>query len=223
MSWRTAASRALPERFGKRSTVYARFRRWSRSGVLERLFAALREQEAVGEEAECFGLDSTGVKVHPDGAGARKTNGPQSIGKSRGGWYAKIRMVSASDRHAMIFRLSDGQAHGAPKGRILLESRDKPGADAPLAMDRACEGDETRGLAETLRMTPVVPPKANRTVKWNYDREFNKLRNEVERLFRSLKGCRCIRTRFDKLDAMFPGFLNLARRRNDMRFSINRP
>ena len=100
--------RALPERFGNWFTVYARFRRWSRSGVLERLFAALREQEAVGEDAVCFGLDSTSVKVHPDGAGARKTNGPQSIGKSRGGWYAKIHMVSASGRQAMIFRLSDG-------------------------------------------------------------------------------------------------------------------
>ena len=46
--------RALPERFGNWSAVYDRFRRWSRSGVLERLFAALREQEAVGEDAECF-------------------------------------------------------------------------------------------------------------------------------------------------------------------------
>ena len=95
--------------------VYDRFRRWSRSGVLERLFAALREQEAVGEDAECFGLDSTSAEVHPDGTGARKTNGPQSIGKSRGGWYAKIHMVSASGRQAMIFRLSDGQAHARPK------------------------------------------------------------------------------------------------------------
>ena len=43
--------RALPERFGNWSAVYARFRRWSRSGVLERLFAALRDQEAVGEDA----------------------------------------------------------------------------------------------------------------------------------------------------------------------------
>ena len=43
--------RALPERFGNWSAVYARLRRWSRSGVLERLFAALRDQEAVGEDA----------------------------------------------------------------------------------------------------------------------------------------------------------------------------
>ena len=34
---------ALPGHFGNWSAVYARFRRWSRSGVLERLFATLRE------------------------------------------------------------------------------------------------------------------------------------------------------------------------------------
>ena len=66
--------------------------------VLERLFAALWEQQEVGEEVVCFGLDSTSVKVHPDGTGARKTNGPQSIGKSRGGWNTKIHIVAASDR-----------------------------------------------------------------------------------------------------------------------------
>lgn len=36
------------------------------------------------------------------------------------------------------------------------------------------------------------------------------LRNEVERLFRRLNGCRRICTRSDKLDAMFPGSLNFA-------------
>ena len=202
--------RALPERFGNWSAVYARFRRWSRSGVLERLFAALREQEAVGEDAVCFGLDSTSAEVHPDGTGARKTNGPRSIDKSRGGWYAKIRMVSASPRQAMIFRLSGGQAHDAPEGRALLKSWAEPVAGAPLAMDRAYEGDETRQLVRDLGMTPVVPPKANRKVKWNYDRETYKRRNEIERLFRRFKGCRRIYTRFDNLDATFLGFLNLA-------------
>ena len=89
--------RALPERSGNWSAVYARFRR----GVLERLFAALREQEAVGEDAGCFCLDSTSAEVHPDGTGARKTNGSQNIGKLHGGWYTKIHMVFASGRHAI--------------------------------------------------------------------------------------------------------------------------
>ena len=77
-------------------------------------------------------------------------------------------------------------------------------------MDRACEGDETRGLVETLGMTPVVPPKANRKVKWDYDKDLYKLRNEVERLFRRLKGYRRIHTRFEKLDVMFLGFPDFA-------------
>ena len=47
--------RALPERFGKWYSVYARFRRWSRSGVLDRLFAALQELHAPGGDANCFG------------------------------------------------------------------------------------------------------------------------------------------------------------------------
>ena len=178
--------------------------------MLERLFAALREQEAGGEDAECFGLDSTSAEVHPDGTGARKTSGPQSIGKSRGGWNTKIHMVSASDRRAVIFFLSDDRAHDAPEGRALLESWADPVANAPLAMDRACEGDGIRRLVAEMGMTPVVPPKANRKVKWDYDRETCKLRNEIERLFRRLKGYRRIYTRFDKLDATFLGFLNLA-------------
>ena len=90
--------RALPKRLGNWSAIYARFRRWSQSGVLERLFAAFPKQKAVGEEVVCFSLDSTSVKMPHDGTGARKTSEPQSIGKSRGGWYAKIHMVSASDR-----------------------------------------------------------------------------------------------------------------------------
>jgi transposase len=75
-------------------------------------------------------------------------------------------------------------------------------------MDRAYEGDETRQLVLDLGMTPVVPPKANRLVKWDYDRTIYKRRNEVERLFRRLKGYRRIFSRFEKLDVMYRAFLN---------------
>jgi transposase len=45
---------------------------------------------------------------------------------------------------------------------------------------------------------------------WEYDKELYKKRNEVERLFRRLKGFRRIFTRFDKLDVMFIGFVLFA-------------
>ncbi len=57
-----------------------------------------------------------------------------------------------------------------------------------LLMDRAYEGNETRQLALDLGFVPVVPPKSNRVDPWEYDKEMYKRRNEVERLFRRLKG-----------------------------------
>jgi transposase len=77
-------------------------------------------------------------------------------------------------------------------------------------MDKAYEGDETRQLALDLGFIPVVPPKTNRLEPWDYDREMYKRRNEVERLFRRLKGFRRIFSRFDKLDVMFAAFIHFA-------------
>ena len=79
-----------------------------------------------------------------------------------------------------------------------------------LLMDKAYEGDETRQLAFSLGYIPVVPPKSNRKEPWEYDRQMYKRRNEVERLFRRLKGFRRVFSRFDKLDVMFLGFITFA-------------
>ncbi len=79
-----------------------------------------------------------------------------------------------------------------------------------MIMDRAYEGDETRQLVMELQLEPVVPPKANRLNKWEYDRELYKKRNEVERLFRRLKAFRRIFSRFEKLDIMFAAFIHIA-------------
>lgn len=63
---------ALPSRFGKWHTVYTRMRRWADAGVLDRLFDALQKHHMIRVSVDCLGLDSTSVKVHPDGTGALK-------------------------------------------------------------------------------------------------------------------------------------------------------
>jgi transposase len=80
----------------------------------------------------------------------------------------------------------------------------------PMIMDKAYEGDETRQLVLDLGMIPVVPPKSNRRDPWGYNRELYKKRNEIERLFRRLKGFRRIFSRFEKLDVVFLAFLHFA-------------
>ena len=111
---------------------------------------------------------------------------------------------------AIEFILSPGQTHDAPQGRLLLEAVGKQRGVTPLIMDRAYEDDFTRYIAQTLGFNPVVPPKKNRKNPWEYDKELYKLRNEIERLFRKLQGFRRIFVRFEKLDTMFVGFIQLA-------------
>ena len=58
--------------------------------------------------------------------------GPQSIGKSRGGWTTKIHTVAAHDRTAITLSLSPGQAHDAPTGLRTARRRRSPAPEAVL-------------------------------------------------------------------------------------------
>jgi transposase len=64
--------RGLPKRFGNWHTIYTRMNRWSKAGVLDRVFAQLQRQQIIRIKIEAVSLDSTIVKVHPDGTGALK-------------------------------------------------------------------------------------------------------------------------------------------------------
>ena len=90
-------------------------------------------------------------------------------------------------------------------------------------MDRAYQGDETRQLGAQLGYRVVVPPSAQRLVPWEYDRVLYRRRNEIERLFRRLKGFRRVFSRFDKLDVMFRAFILFALIVDALRLSVNTP
>jgi len=69
--------RGLPQRFGNWHTLYTRMNRWSKSGVLDRVFEQLQRSQLVRIRIEAVSLDSTMVKVHPDGTGALKKTAPK--------------------------------------------------------------------------------------------------------------------------------------------------
>ena len=68
--------RGLPARFGNWHTIYTRMNRWSKSGVLDRVFEQLQREQIVRIKLEAVSMDSTVVKVHPDGTGALKKTAP---------------------------------------------------------------------------------------------------------------------------------------------------
>ncbi len=64
--------RGLPKHFGNWHTIYTRMNRWSKAGVLDRVFARLQEEQILAIHIEHVCLDSTTIKVHTDGTGALK-------------------------------------------------------------------------------------------------------------------------------------------------------
>ena len=64
--------RALPEEYGNWHTIYIRMNRWSKNGVMQRVFEALQLEGIIRIKVEAVCLDSTSVKVHTDGTGALK-------------------------------------------------------------------------------------------------------------------------------------------------------
>ena len=78
--------RGLPGRFGNWHTIYVRMNRWAKSGVLDRVFEKLQAEQIVRIKIEAFALDSTSVKVHPDGTGAlKKTDRKPSASRAADG------------------------------------------------------------------------------------------------------------------------------------------
>lgn len=74
--WKLATGapwRDLPERYGSWQSVYTRFRRWTKAGVWDRLFAAIqREADAAGQiDWDVHFVDGTSIRAHQHAAGAK--------------------------------------------------------------------------------------------------------------------------------------------------------
>jgi len=119
-------------------------------------------------------------------------------------------MMAANERSAIDFILSSGRRHGAPQGRILMETVGKQKRLTHLIIDKAYGDNNTLYTAQMLKFAPVVPPKSNCVAPWEYDKELYKRRGEIERLFRLIQGFRRVFCRFDKLDIIYISFVQLA-------------
>ena len=103
--------RDLPEEFGKWSTVYRQFRRWTLAGLWEDIIEALNEGGAVPDALQM--IDSTVVRGHQQAAGAKgglrdRVSSAQEVASRPGSTSAS--MLTASpwgrrsrrDRHQTI-------------------------------------------------------------------------------------------------------------------------
>ena len=127
--------RELPQRFGDWHTLYTRMNRWSKSGALDRVFAALREENILRVRLEVLALVNASVEsLSRTRYGCIPTGRerPEKAAASR--WPVPGRLEyqgysgCADDRRAVTFALSPGE--GRPTTDRKAGSCWAPGATA---------------------------------------------------------------------------------------------
>lgn len=114
-------------------------------------------------------------------------------------------MVDATGQ-PIRFILTGGQAGDAPQAIPLLT-----GVKAThVIADKGYDSDEILAFIHQQGAIAVIPPKSNRKILREYDREVYKQRNLVERAFNKLKHWRRIATRYDRRSLYFLAALHLA-------------
>jgi transposase len=192
----------LPAERGNWHTTYTRFQRWTASGVWARVLAAAQQDDAL----HTLLVDSTTVRAHQHASGARKKNGPQALGRSRGGLTSKLHVVADARGRFVRGGLTAGQRHDAPQSLPLLDGL----APAYLVADRGYDSDPLVAGLATRGTRAVIPPRRKRRTPQAYDAARYAQRHPVERLFSRFKQFRRVATRYDKLDAHFLAFIQLA-------------
>src|SRR5215471_13417554 len=79
-----------------------------------------------------------------------------------------------------------------------------------LLADRGYDADWIRELARQQRAWANIPPKRNRKDPICFSPYLYRARNLIERILNKIKQCRRVATRYDKLAANYPAFVELA-------------
>lgn len=193
--------RALPPEFGRPHSIYTRFSRWQKLGLVSLLFENISADERTGSERS---LDASHIKVHQDAN--VKNPEHEAIGMTRGGRNTKLHAVVDSAGHAVKLSLSAGQVNDSTRAAPM--TADMQSGEELLA-DKAYDVDALRAEMSGRGISVCIPPKANRRHPAEFDKEKYKKRHHVENFFQRAKRCRRIGTRYEKTANMFMAFVFL--------------
>src|ERR1051326_1815978 len=148
-----AAWRDVPREFGPWSSVYTRWRRWSRAGLWRRVVRSLRRL-AVGR---LWLADGSHIKVHQHGANPTGGQAAQAIGRTKGGLNSKLTVLADTHGRIVDFTLAAGPRNEQYTVLPLL-----PAARGRwLVADRGFDSNVFRQRLQQHRIRPCIPPTAH--------------------------------------------------------------
>jgi transposase len=189
--------------YGPKKTLYNRFVRWSERGIWQKIFSALAGAE---DAPERLFIDSSRIKVHRCAGGGK--GGP-------GSWYRPHERRAQHQAPCCLRRegrpcallLTPGNLHDCRVAQRCIEAM-PPSTE--LVADKGYDSNALREWLQARGTRPVIPPRKNRKIQYDYDKAIYKQRNIVERMFYRLKDWRRIATRFDRDLANFMGAIAIA-------------
>ncbi|TCK32695.1 transposase [Paraburkholderia sp. BL8N3] len=132
-------------------------------------------------------------------------NGPQALGRSRGGLSTKIHLAVDSLGRALRLILTEGQVADISCAQELVDGlRFKA-----VIADKGYDSDAFVKSIRASRAKAVIPPRSNRKIQRRYDRMLYRQRNLVERFFNRIKHFRRVATRYDKLAHSYLTFVSI--------------
>ena len=129
------------------------------------------------------------------------------IGRAKGGRNTKLHAVCDEKGHPVVLLLTPGNVHDCKVAQCCIEAIP---ASAELVADKGYDSKDLRDWLEQRGTKPVIPPRKNRKVQYDYDADIYKQRNIIERMFCRLKDWRRIATRYDRNIKNFMAAIALA-------------
>lgn len=213
--------RDLPQEFGAWPTVYKRFRRWSRSGLWEKVWNKLINQLRQNEELgfSVWMVDGSIVRAHHASVGgSRKTSTEakeNALGKSRGGYSSKLHIACDEEGIPIGIVVTPGQVNEPTVFQQLMEAipfslRHHASRPEALAGDKAYVAGYIFQWLDKLQIANVIPNRKNENKNPNFCKQTYRMRNVVERLIGKIKQFRRIATRYDKTIESYISMIHLA-------------
>jgi transposase len=152
-------------------------------------------------------LDGTIVRSHACSAGYGKNSADeQALGRSKGGFSTKIHAAVDGLGNPLRFILTGGNRSEFIKAEALIEGI----RDTNIIADKGYDSNRFRKQIEKQNCICTIPPRKNRKIQHEYDKEVYKERHLIECFFGKLKHFRRVFSRFDKMKSSFQAFIDIA-------------
>ena len=203
---RTGCSwRDMPTRHGHHKTAYNMCRRYSRSGVWDRVMVFLVGQNLDPEAAMA---DATIVKAHRTSMSMAAGVGKErAIGRSRGGPTTKLHTLSDAQGRPFGFHLTGGNVSDYNGFRELIKIMPPV---AHLVADRGYDADWIRNELEKMGIQPCICGRRHRKRKIDFDEDLYKTRHRIENAFAKRKDWRHVVLRAHRCPKIFLGVVTFA-------------